>query len=110
MTRHDRDTLASLVAHLQKRQPLERLVGKHRNTLHVLSVDTIEAFVADRSRCSRSPSRGRFLVNRTLRDLEGRLDPDRFVRVHKQAIVNLGKLLELEPIVKGGAAARLAER
>ena len=47
-------------------------------------------------------------MNRTLRDLEETLDPARFVRVHKQAIVNLEKLLELEPIVKGGAAVRLA--
>ena len=105
--RHSRDTLASLVAHLQKRQPLERLVGKQRHTLHVLPVETIEAFLADQELVFAVTARGRFLVNRTLRDLEEQLDPARFVRVHKQAIVNLGKLLQLEPIVKGGAAARL---
>ena len=39
--------MLSLIAHLHKRQPLERLVGKHLHTLHVLPVETIEAFVAD---------------------------------------------------------------
>jgi two-component system, LytTR family, response regulator len=50
----------------------------------------------------------RFLVNATLRYLETRLNRDCFARVHKQTIINLTKIAELEPIVKGGAVARLA--
>ena len=50
---------------------------------------------------------GRFLIERTLRDLEALLPTETFARVHKQTIVNLEKLTVLEPIAKGGASARL---
>jgi len=33
---------------------------------------------------------GRYLCNLSLADLEGRLDPERFLRVHRSHIVNLG--------------------
>ncbi|MDQ6706162.1 MAG: LytTR family transcriptional regulator, partial [Acidobacteriota bacterium] len=67
----------------------------------------VEAFVADEELVFAITADGRFLVEKTLRELEAALDPERFARVHKQAIVNLGKIAVLEPIVKGGATARL---
>lgn len=103
-----RDGVARLLTALGKARPLERVVGKRLHRLRVLPVETVEAFVADGELVFAVTADGRFLVERTLRDLEAGLDPDRFARVHKQAIVNLAKLAELEPIVKGGATARLA--
>ena len=88
-------------------QPLQRLVGKHLNRLHVLPTDTIEAFVTSDELVFAVTANGRFLIERTLRDLELLLPRDKFARVHKQTIVNLEKLAVLEPIAKGGATARL---
>jgi DNA-binding LytR/AlgR family response regulator len=75
--------------------------------LHVLPLETIEAFIAEGELVFALTADGRFLVERTLRDLEAALDADRFARVHKQTIVNLEKLAVLEPIPKGGATARM---
>ena len=50
---------------------------------------------------------GRFLLNKTLRDLEARLDGATFVRVHKQAIINVDKVEVLESTGAGGTSARL---
>jgi two-component system, LytTR family, response regulator len=102
-----RGGIERLLATLQKGQTLRHIVGKRLQKLHVLALETIEVFVADNELVFAVTGSGRFLVDKTLRDLEARLDGGRFARVHKQAIVNLAKLKEIEPIVKGGATARL---
>lgn len=84
--------LSRLTAALEQGK-LERIVGKQRQQWHVLPIDTVEAFVADQELVFAVTARGRFLVNRTLRELEARLDTTRFIRVHKQALVNLRDLV-----------------
>jgi two-component system LytT family response regulator len=61
-------------------------------------VDWIEA--ADY--CVRVHVGGRFhLLREPLRELETRLDPRRFFRVHRSAIVNLARIKELHPHFHG---------
>ena len=106
----ERDTragLARLVASLNQGPPLQRIVAKQAGKWHVLPVDTIEAFITDHELVFAQTTTGRFLVELTLRELERRLDREHFVRVHKQAIVNIDKVRILEPTGAGGAAARL---
>ena len=58
------------------------------------------------------------LPRAALSDLEGRLDPDAFVRVHRSAIVNLDAVTRFEPashgdwrvFLRGGATVRLSRR
>lgn len=50
----------------------------------------------------------RLLTDFTLSDLEERLPPDRFVRVHRKAIVNLAAVKRLDPVETGGYVARMA--
>jgi len=99
--------VARLLASMQQGPPLQRVVGKHGNTLHVLPAETIEAFVSEQELVFAHTATGRFLIDKTLRDLEARLDSLRFVRVHKQAIVNVDKVRVLEPTGAGGTSARL---
>jgi two-component system LytT family response regulator len=99
------DTVARL-GMLDQRTPLQRIVGKHLQQWHVLPIETVEAFVAEHELVFALTIHGRFLVNRTLRELEDRLDPDRFVRVHKQAIVQVtGLVVSQDP--EGRATAVL---
>ena len=106
--RSARDGVERLLAELRGRKRLERVVGKRLQKLYVLETEAIEAFVSEGELVFAVTVDGRFVVERTLRDLEAALDPERFARVHKQAIVNLGAVKVLEPVVKGGASARLA--
>jgi two-component system LytT family response regulator len=48
------------------------------------------------------------LTDFTLSDLEERLPADRFVRVHRKALVNLAAVKRLDPVDSGGYVARLA--
>jgi two-component system LytT family response regulator len=41
------------------------------------------------------------LLHATLSGLEGKLDPARFLRIHRSAIVNLGRIKELHPLFHG---------
>lgn len=44
---------------------------------------------------------GRHTVRETLQDLERRLDPSRFVRVHRRVIVAIDEIKELQPWFAG---------
>ena len=41
------------------------------------------------------------LVRQTMAELEKQLDPEKFVRVHRSAIVNLDRVAELHPLFRG---------
>ena len=106
----DRDAqqrLTHLVAHLQRTQPLRRIVGKRRHECHVLPIEAVEAFVAEQELVCAITATGRYVVEKTLRELDAVLDPDQFARVHRCVIVNLETLTVVQPIVRGGAMARL---
>ena len=47
-------------------------------------------------------------VRHTLTELEARLDPNRFFRAHRSAIVNLNRVEEIIPWFKGGHILRLS--
>ncbi len=50
-----------------------------------------------------------YLTRRTMRELEGLLDPSRFVRVHRSHFVNLAHVRELRPLGDGDLAVVLAD-
>jgi len=52
---------------------------------------------------------GSHLVDRTLGELEERLDPRQFVRIHRSAIVNLGWVGEVRPDLGGRLVVRLKD-
>jgi len=47
------------------------------------------------------------LLRRPLADLEAELDPERFVRVHRSAIVNVDRVRQIRPLFKGDAVLDL---
>jgi two-component system, LytTR family, response regulator len=66
--------------------------------IEVAEIDWIEA--ADY--CVRIHAGGRYHLHREpMKDLESRLDPRRFFRVHRSAIVNLARIKELQPYFHG---------
>lgn len=49
------------------------------------------------------------LLRETMDDLEKQLDPDKFVRVHRSAIVNLDRVREIHPLFRGDCTLVLAD-
>ena len=78
-------------------------VGRTR-VVRLDRVDWIEA--ADY--CVRVHLRDRsHLLRRSLSDLERELDPRRFVRIHRSAIVNVDRVAQIRPLFKGDAVVEL---
>ena len=90
--------------------PIERFTIQGHDRLVVVAVeDVIAAEVADgitslyvrQAGRDGAPSVGRHIVGFTLDALEARLDPARFMRVHRSALVNLTCVREMVPWFSG---------
>src|SRR5688572_1610319 len=93
-----RNLLASLGA---KESYLERMVARTNGKIliiRVTDVDWIEA-AANYVRVHIGPKQ--FLVRETMTNLETRLDPDKFLRIHRSIIVRKDRIKELEPLFQG---------
>jgi two-component system LytT family response regulator len=96
-----RSVMRVLATHSQAGRYLDRLVVKGSGTtrfIRVADIDWIEGagvyvnlHIAGKELLYRSP----------LNELAGRLDPMRFIRVHRSSIVNIDSILELQPISHG---------
>ncbi|MDX2262901.1 MAG: LytTR family DNA-binding domain-containing protein [Gemmatimonadales bacterium] len=52
---------------------------------------------------------GAHLLRETMQRVEGQLDPAQFARIHRSAIVNLDRIVELEPDFHGDYTVRLTD-
>ena len=96
--------LAALLAAMEGHEASDRL---DRFTVRVgprqviLKAEEIRWFGAEDKLVFAATARGRHYVNFTLDQLERRLDPRRFARVHRAAIVNLDHVAALRPAFAG---------
>lgn len=79
----------------------ERFVVRRGRRLYFVRVHDVEWLEADGNYVRLHVGGGSHLVRDTLGGVEARLDPDRFVRVHRSAIVNLDRVASLEPYAHG---------
>jgi len=66
--------------------------------LHTREIDWIEA---DDKYVHLHTGKGARMVRQTLSTMEEELDPKKFIRVHRSAIVNLDRIKELQPLFNG---------
>jgi two-component system LytT family response regulator len=96
--------LESLVA---QGRYLTRLAVRDGNRIRVLDANEVDWIgVEDEQTFVHSESKA-YPIRRTLADLEARLDPARFFRAHRSAIVNLDQVKEIVPWFKGSHKLRL---
>jgi two-component system, LytTR family, response regulator len=83
------------------RRPLDRLVVKSGGTTRFVKVAEIDCIEAAGIYVNLHVAGKELLYRSTLQELIERLDPLRFVRVHRSAVVNIESILHLEPISHG---------
>lgn len=96
------DRLRSLVASLGgKERYLERMVARTNGRILILRVDDVDWVEAAANYVRVHIGAKQYLVRETMTNLETRLDPDRFLRIHRSMIVRKDRIKELEPLFQG---------
>jgi len=85
----------------------DRLVVKSGGRLVFLPTADIDWVEADGNYVRVHAGTSAHLIRETMTSIEGRLDPERFVRIHRSRIVNLERVQEVQPWVNGEYAVLL---
>jgi len=97
-----RTQISALLENIKnKPQYLERLVIKAGGRITFLRTDEINWIEADDKYVHLHTSKVRPMVRQTLSAMEAQLDPKKFRRVHRSAIVNVERITELQPLFSG---------
>ena len=80
---------------------LTRVMIKAAGRVVLLKVAEIDFIEADGNYAKLHVGRKAHLLREKMHDLEGRLDPAKFVRIHRSIIVNLDRIKEMQPHFNG---------
>ncbi len=83
------------------RQRPARLVIRDGSKVGFVAVDQVDWIDVSGNYARLHTAHGVHLLRETLKQLEQRLDPERFVRVHRSIIVNLERITAVEPYFHG---------
>ncbi len=105
-----RPQVASVVEQVKRESlPVERILVRDGAKVHVIPAKKID-YIRARDDYAAIWSQGReYLKQETLTALEEQLDSGLFVRVHRSCLLNVEKLVRLEPWAKGGHLAVMAD-
>lgn len=104
------ERLAGLLEDLEaKKDRLTRLVIKSAGRIVFLRVDEIDWIEAADNYVRVHAGKEAHLIRETLQSLEKRLDPAKFLRIHRSSVVNLERIRELQPIFHGDYLVKLMD-
>jgi two-component system LytT family response regulator len=100
--------LLALVKDLRRDQPkTDRLVVKSGGRLFFLRTDEIDWIEAAGNYVRLHVGPAAHLLRETMNAIEGRLDPEKFFRIHRSRIVNMERIQEMQPWLNGEYAVLL---
>jgi two-component system LytT family response regulator len=102
------ERLAGLLEDLQAKQKrLTRLVVKSAGRIVFLRVEEIDWVEAADNYVRIHAGRESHLIRETLQSLESRLNPEKFLRIHRSTLVNFDRIRELHPVFHGDYLVKL---
>ena len=105
----DQGMAALLESLAARRRYAERLLVKCGGKERLLPVPEVDWFEAAGNYVKIHTGGERLLLRETMANLELRLDPEQFARIHRSTIVNLRRVKELEPWFHGDYVVRLVD-
>lgn len=93
--------LAAVEEYKSEGKALERLVIKSAGRVFFLRVEEIDWIEAAGNYVRLHVGKEDHLLRDTMSSLEGRLDPKRFLRIHRSTMVNIERIQELQPLFHG---------
>jgi len=85
----------------------ERIASRSGDKVELVEIRRVTHFFASGKLTFAAAAERNYVVDQTIAELERRLDPARFVRIHRGVILNLDHLLELHSGFGGSMVARL---
>ena len=79
-------------------RPPQRLLVRERRRIVPVPVEAIDWVEAEGDYARLHIDGGSHLIEKTLKDLERLLGPRGFARIHRSAVVNLGRIREIHPL------------
>jgi two-component system LytT family response regulator len=86
---------------------LDRVAVKHDGTLRIIRTTDVDWWEADGNYVRLHTAASSFLVRSTMASIEAQLDPRLFIRVHRRYVVNVDRIVEVQPWFAGDAVAVL---
>ena len=80
---------------------LERFVIRSGGRIFFLKVDEIDWIEADGDYMRLHVGSKSHLLRETMNDLDAKLDPEKFLRIHRSSIVNVERIKDIQPLLKG---------
>ena len=107
---HWNERLAGLLEDLQARKNhLKRIVVRSAGRIVFLPVNEVDWIEAADNYVHLHAGRESHLIRETLQSLAGKLDPSKFLRIHRSTIVNVDRIRELRPLFHGDYAVKLLD-
>jgi two-component system LytT family response regulator len=103
--------ISSLADSLRKQQPefLDRIASRLGERLWFIDLARVTHFYAE-EKLTYAVSEGKaYCIDHTIADLEGKLDPKKFLRIHRSTIVNVSWIKEVAVLPGGGLNVRLRD-
>lgn len=102
------ERLASLIADLRnEKKYLERLVVKSVGRVFFLKTDEIDWIEAAGNYVKLHTGRESHMIRETMNGIAAKLDPDKFLRIHRSTVVHIDRIKELHPMFSGDYAVIL---
>ncbi|HLL13480.1 MAG TPA: LytTR family DNA-binding domain-containing protein [Pyrinomonadaceae bacterium] len=95
--------LLSLLENFKTEQPrhLERLMIKSAGRVFFLRAEELDWIEAEGNYLRVHVGRESHLLRETMNRLASKLDPDKFLRIHRSTLVNIERIKELQPLFSG---------
>ncbi|MBC7893774.1 MAG: response regulator transcription factor [Cytophagaceae bacterium] len=105
-----REQMSRLIERLERRETyLERLAIRTDGTIVFVRTADIDYAEAAGNYVRLRAARTTHLMHETLTNLAERLDPSRFLRIHRSTIVNVDRIAAIQPMFHGDAVAVLRD-
>jgi len=101
------ERLVSLIKDLNEKKYLERIVVKTAGRVFFLKIDEIDWIQAAGNYLELHVGRSMHLIRETMHGIEGKLDPGKFLRIHRSVIVRIDRIKEMHPMFSGDYLVKL---
>jgi two-component system LytT family response regulator len=92
--------VAEKVSEYPKEEFLDRIVVKDRHKIHIIPVDQVRYIESMDDYVMIYTQEGRHMKQKTMKYLEGALNPKDFVRIHRSSIVKVSEINEIQQYEK----------